>query len=215
VGGEPGGTSAPIHALRYLVSPLRREGLIADELVLQLATFLRSLDLFLELMVLAARTLTANQARHGAKQGTDNPEHSRIHSSTCRALTSLPRSFPAQRLTISLTSRSFWSAQTQRRRLLRSQSSTFLSPKHLGAEVHRGALAQPCRDPFIGRPSSHAISKINNHDPAARKATPEARAIQRPKGRSACEMQKISAGKFHLEPPFTSFDHLVGAREYR
>jgi hypothetical protein len=24
-------------------------------------------------------------------------------------------------------------------------------------------------------------------------------------------MQKISAGKFHGEPPFTSFDHLVGA----
>jgi hypothetical protein len=24
-------------------------------------------------------------------------------------------------------------------------------------------------------------------------------------------MQKIAAGKFHLEPPFTSFDHLVGA----
>jgi hypothetical protein len=28
---------------------------------------------------------------------------------------------------------------------------------------------------------------------------------------SACgQMQKISAGKFHFEPPFTSFDHLVG-----
>src|SRR5215472_4546254 len=26
-------------------------------------------------------------------------------------------------------------------------------------------------------------------------------------------MQKISAGKFHFEPPFTSFDHLVGKRE--
>jgi hypothetical protein len=24
-------------------------------------------------------------------------------------------------------------------------------------------------------------------------------------------MQKISAGKFHFEPPFTSFDHLVGS----
>jgi hypothetical protein len=74
---------------------------------LQLATFLRSLDLFLELMVLAPRSLTANQVRHGGKQGADNPEHSRIHSSTWPALTSLPRSFPAQRLTISLTSRSF------------------------------------------------------------------------------------------------------------
>jgi hypothetical protein len=49
VGGEPGGTSGSIHGLGYLFSALRREGLIADELVLQLATFLRSLDLFLEL----------------------------------------------------------------------------------------------------------------------------------------------------------------------
>jgi len=52
VGGEPGGTSGSIHGLGYLFSALRREGLIADELVLQLATFLRSLDLFLELIVL-------------------------------------------------------------------------------------------------------------------------------------------------------------------
>jgi hypothetical protein len=30
-------------------------------------------------------------------------------------------------------------------------------------------------------------------------------------------MQKLSAGKFHFEPPsrFTSLDHLVGAREQR
>src|SRR5215468_697923 len=107
LGGEPGGTSVSIHGLGYLFSALRREGLIADELVLQVATFLRSPDLFLELIVLAPRTLTANQVRHGGKQGIDNPEHSRIHSSTCLALTSLPRSFPPQRLTISLTSRSF------------------------------------------------------------------------------------------------------------
>jgi hypothetical protein len=98
VGGEPGGTSAPIHGLRYLFSALRREGLIADELVLQLATFLRSLELFLELIVLTPRTLTANQVRHGGKQGTDNPEHSRIHSSTCPALTSLPRSFSGPKI---------------------------------------------------------------------------------------------------------------------
>jgi hypothetical protein len=69
VGGEPGGTSDSIHGLGYLFSALSREGLIADELVLQLATFLRSLDLFLELIVLAPRTLTANQVRHGGKQG--------------------------------------------------------------------------------------------------------------------------------------------------
>src|SRR5262245_42079268 len=28
-------------------------------------------------------------------------------------------------------------------------------------------------------------------------------------------MEKISAGKFHFELPFTSFDHLVGAGEQR
>ena len=92
MGGEPGGTSASIHGLGYLFSALRREGLIADEPVLQLTTFLRSLDLFLELIVLTPGTLTANQVRHGGKQGTDNPELSRIHSSACPVLTSLPRS---------------------------------------------------------------------------------------------------------------------------
>jgi hypothetical protein len=55
-------------------------------------------------MVLAPRTSTANQDRHGGKRGTDNPEHSRIHSSL-PSIDSLPRSFPAQKLTISLTSR--------------------------------------------------------------------------------------------------------------
>ena len=29
-------------------------------------------------------------------------------------------------------------------------------------------------------------------------------------GSARCEMQKISAGKFHFEPPFRSLDHLVG-----
>jgi hypothetical protein len=62
VGGEPGGTSASIHGLGHLFSALRREGLIADELVLQLATFLGSLDLFLELTVRTVpRTLTTNR----------------------------------------------------------------------------------------------------------------------------------------------------------
>jgi len=68
VGGEPGGTSGSIHGLGYLFSALRREGLIADELVLQLATFLRSLDLLLELTVRTVpRTLTANQVQRGGK----------------------------------------------------------------------------------------------------------------------------------------------------
>jgi len=32
----------------------------------------------------------------------------------------------------------------------------------------------------------------------------------RKRGRARGQMQKSSAGKFHFEPPFTSFDHLVG-----
>jgi len=35
----------------------------------------------------------------------------------------------------------------------------------------------------------------------------------RERGSARCQMQKLSAGKFQLEPPFTSLDHLVGARE--
>src|SRR5262245_13413752 len=91
-GRKSGSTSASRHGVGDLFTALRRQGLIADELVLQLATFLRSLELFLELIVVTPRTLTANQVRHGGKQGTDHPERSRIHWSTCpAALTSLPR----------------------------------------------------------------------------------------------------------------------------
>ena len=82
-GREPGSTSGSRHGVGDLFTALRRQGLIADELVLQLATFLGSLDLFLELTVRTVpRTLTTNQVRRGGKQGTDGPELSRIHSGT-------------------------------------------------------------------------------------------------------------------------------------
>ena len=82
VAGEAGGTSGWIHGLGYLCSTLRREWLIAHELILQLSTFLRSLDLFLELRTRTAprRRLTTNQPRRGGKQCTDGPELSRFHS---------------------------------------------------------------------------------------------------------------------------------------
>jgi hypothetical protein len=91
-GWEPGSTSGSLHGVGDLFTALRRQGLIADELVLQLATFPRSHDLFLELRVRTPRTLTANQVRQGGKQGTDRRELSRIHFSACLALTSLLRS---------------------------------------------------------------------------------------------------------------------------
>jgi hypothetical protein len=91
---EAGSTSSDLQGIGDLFTALRRQGLIADELVLQLTTFLRSLDLLLELIVvtLTPRALTANQVRHGGKQGTDNSELSRIHCSAWPALTALPRS---------------------------------------------------------------------------------------------------------------------------
>jgi hypothetical protein len=49
---EPGGTFGLTHGLGYLFTALRRQWLITDELLLQLTTFLRSLDLLLELIVL-------------------------------------------------------------------------------------------------------------------------------------------------------------------
>ena len=88
VDGGSSRTSVSIHGLGYLLTALRRQGLIPDEPFLQLATFLRSHDLFLELRVRTPRTLTANQARQGGKQGTDGRGRSRIHF-RCLALTSL------------------------------------------------------------------------------------------------------------------------------
>src|SRR5947207_1436895 len=92
---KPHSTSGSIQGLGYLLTALRRQRLASDKLVLQLATFLRSHDLFLELSVRTPRTprtLTANQARQGGKQGTDGRELSRIHFSACLALTSQLRS---------------------------------------------------------------------------------------------------------------------------
>jgi hypothetical protein len=50
-GRKPGSTSGSRHGVGDLFTALRRQGLTADELVLQLTTFLRSLDLFLKLIV--------------------------------------------------------------------------------------------------------------------------------------------------------------------
>ena len=105
VDGGSSRTSVSIHGFGYLLTALRRQRLIPDELVLQLATFLHSHDLFLELRARTPRTLTANQAR-GGKQGTDGRERSRIHF-RCLALNFTAAEPPAQRLTTSLTSRSF------------------------------------------------------------------------------------------------------------
>jgi hypothetical protein len=72
--GKPHSTSGSIQGFGYLLTALRRQRLASDKLVLQLATLLRSHDLFLELSVgtpWTPRTLTANQVRHSGKQSTD------------------------------------------------------------------------------------------------------------------------------------------------
>src|SRR5438552_879382 len=105
VDGGSNRTSVSIHGLGYLLTALRRQGLIPDELVLQLATFPRSHDLFLELSVRTPQTLTANQGQ-GGKHGTDGCELA--HSFQCLpSIDFTAAEPPAQRLTISLTSRSF------------------------------------------------------------------------------------------------------------
>jgi hypothetical protein len=85
-GWEPGSTPGSFHGVSDLFPALSRQRLIADELLLQLATFLRSPDLFLELIVLTSRTLTAKQVRHDGKQDTDNPELSWSGSGACEGL---------------------------------------------------------------------------------------------------------------------------------
>ena len=83
VAGESGGTSRWNHGLCYLFSALGRDGLIPDELSLQLSTFLRSLDLFFKLRIRTIpHSLTTHQPRHGGKQDKHGPELSRAHSST-------------------------------------------------------------------------------------------------------------------------------------
>ena len=64
----------------------------------------------------------------------------------------------------------------------------------------------------IGRPAG---SKRNYHGDRSRRIglRPRYARYSRERGSARGKMQKISAGKFHFEPPFTSFDHLVGAGE--
>jgi hypothetical protein len=70
----------------WLFTALTREGLIADELVLQLATFLRSLDLFLELMVLGAWKKSSRAGpQEGGKSAPRTPMR-RMRSPCCASV---------------------------------------------------------------------------------------------------------------------------------
>src|SRR5262249_31908506 len=96
-----------------------------------------------------------------------------------------------------------------------------------GADIAVGArpvvdderLAEPPRQPLtdqacdsVGRPAS---GKADNDAHWARRIALRPRDAwqTRQRGSAGGQMQEFTAGKFHFEPPFTSFDHLVGAGE--
>jgi|SRR6478672_5090666 hypothetical protein len=80
IAGKSGGTSRWSHGFGYLFGAFRRDGLISDQLSLQLPTFFRSLDLFLKLRVRTVpHSLTTNQPRHSDKQDEHGPELWRCH----------------------------------------------------------------------------------------------------------------------------------------
>jgi hypothetical protein len=83
---KPRSTSGSIQGLGYLLTALRCQGLTRDKLVLQLTTFARSHNLFLELSVRTPRTFTANQVRQGGKEDTNGRELSRTHFSALHCL---------------------------------------------------------------------------------------------------------------------------------
>jgi hypothetical protein len=80
-------------------------------------------------------------------------------------------------------------------------------------------LAEPLRQPLthqtrddVGR-TAWSKADHNAHWPRRISLRPCDLRHGRQRGSARRQMQKISAGKFHFEPPFTSFDYLVGARE--
>src|SRR5262249_1352319 len=79
-------------------------------------------------------------------------------------------------------------------------------------------LRQPLRHHARGGVGIAARGKADNdaHRPHRIGLRPREARHRRQRGSARCEMQKISAGKFHFEPPsrFISLDHLVSAVGY-
>src|SRR5262249_35649449 len=70
------------------------------------------------------------------------------------------------------------------------------------------------RRPCVLQPATRSVTaRLENgsHRPRRIALRPRHLRRNRQRGSACCEMQKLpSVGKFHFEPPFTSFDHLVG-----
>src|SRR5262249_21297108 len=82
-------------------------------------------------------------------------------------------------------------------------------------------LTEALRQPLTNEARSNVVNttgrKWDNdaHRPRRIGLRPRYARYSRERGSTRCQMQKISAGKFHCEPPFTSFDHLIGAQQER
>src|SRR5262245_17762020 len=84
-------------------------------------------------------------------------------------------------------------------------SLTVLDDEWLPEPLRQPLTHQTCDD--VARP---ARRKADNdaHRPRRIALRPRDPRDGRQRGSARGQMQKISAGKFHFEPPFTSFDHL-------
>src|SRR5262249_46553802 len=80
-------------------------------------------------------------------------------------------------------------------------------------------LTEALRQPLTNEARSNVVNttgrKWDNdaHRPRRIGLRPRNPRRHRQRGSAGSQIQKISAGKFHFEPPFTSLDHLVGERE--
>jgi len=79
-------------------------------------------------------------------------------------------------------------------------------------ELLRQRLTDQSRKDVRRRASAKAFDQP--HWPRRISLRPSEARDGRQRGSARAQMQKISAGKFHFEPPFTSLNHLVGAAGY-
>src|SRR5262249_137800 len=86
-----------------------------------------------------------------------------------------------------------------------------------GAILDDDLLAKPLRQPLTQQAADHVLRAAGGkadeqtHRPRRISLRRSDTRDRRERGSAPGQMEKISAGKFHFEPPFTSFDHLVGA----
>jgi hypothetical protein len=97
----------------------------------------------------------------------------------------------------------------------------------LGADIAGGTrpvldderLAEALRQPVTDQaredvgPAASGKGGDHAHRPRGVDFRPSHARHSRQRGSARGQMQELAAGKFHFEPPLTSFDHLVGAHK--